>query len=331
MLSKQNTLQIRGGAIIMMVAYHLCGCPERYNEVHPEWYGSPITKALVLCVPIYLFLSGYGLQCGGAFGLEKLWKRLRKLYQTFWWVFIPFVSVGMFVGYYSLPSSVSDFLMNFWGLTYQYNAEWWFFCIYLGQLLGFLLLSRLNVRWYYYLLIMISIFGGSRFILNKAIDLNFWVEMFLIYLNIFMLGVFFSKFDVFKIVDSFLPKNKFWIMICGLVGVILSVVMRAYSPSVGIIELVSVPLFVWSINCFSDGLLILKSFFAFFGKHSTNLWLIHSFFIFYYLNHITFVCNSFIISFSIVMIQSLACSLILEYCKTKANFFVSLVKRHDEK
>ena len=146
-----------------------------------------------------------------------------------------------------------------------------------------------------------------------------------------MLGAFFSKFDVFKIMDSFLPNNKFWILICGLGGVILSVVMRAYSPSVGIIELVSVPLFVWSINCFSDGLLILKSFFAFFGKHSTNLWLIHSFFIFYYLNRITFVCNSFIISFSIVMIQSLACSLILEYCKIEANFFISLVKRHDEK
>ena len=49
----------------MMVAYHLCGCPERYNEVHPEWYGSPITKALVLCVPIYLFISGYGYCVAG--------------------------------------------------------------------------------------------------------------------------------------------------------------------------------------------------------------------------------------------------------------------------
>lgn len=331
MLSKQNTLQIRGGAIIMMVAYHLCGCPEIYNEVHPEWYGSPITKALVLCVPIYLFLSVYGLQCGGAFGFEKLWKRLRKLYQTFGWVFIPFVSVGMFVGYYSLPSSVSDFLMNFLGLTYRYNAEWWFFCIYLGQLLGFLLLSRLNVRWYYYLFIMILLFVGSRFILKSPIDFNFWMEMFLIYVNVFMLGAFFSKFDVFKILDDKLPDNKLFILMCGIFGCVLSIIIRAYSPSVGIVELFSVPLFVWGIKCISDRISEIRCVFSFLGKHSTNLWLIHSFFIFYYLNYITFACNSFIISFSIVMIQSLVCSLILEYCKTKANFFISLVKRHDEK
>ena len=314
----------------MMIAYHLCGCPERYNEVHPDWYGNQIAKALVLCVPIYLFISGYGLQCGGTFGIEKLWKRLKKLYATFWWVFVPFVCVGIFVGYYHIPNSIPDFLMNFMGLTYRYNTEWWFLGIYLGQLLGFLLLSRLNVRCFYYLFIMFLLFVGSRFILKSAIEMNFWIEMFLIYLNIFMLGVFFAKFDVFKNLGKFLPPKN-WILICGLGGVIMSVVLRAYSPSVGIVELISVPLFVGSVNCLSDRLSIIKTIFSFLGKHSTNLWLIHSFFIFYYLNHITFVCNSFIISFLLVMIQSLACSFILEYCKTKANFFVSLVKRHDDK
>ena len=235
----------------------------------------------------------------------------------------------LFVGYYPIPISVSDFFMNFFGLTYRYNSEWWFFCIYLGQLFGFLLLSRLNVRWFYYLSIMIILYVGSRFILKSSVEMNFWVEMFLIYLNIFMLGVFFSKFDVFKNLDKFLPKNKFRILICGLGGVILSVVLRAYSPSVGIIELVSVPLFVWSINCFSNRFYIIKTLFSFLGKHSTNLWLVHSFFIFYYLNNITFICNSFVVSFFLVMIQSLACSFILEYCKTIANLL--LIKRHDYK
>lgn len=316
----------------MMIAYHLCGCPERYEGVvHPDWYGNLITKALVLCVPIYLFISGYGLQCGGSFGIGKLLKRLKKLYSTFWWVFIPFVSVGMFVGYYPIPISASDFFMNFLGLTYRYNSEWWFFCIYLGQLLGFLLLSHLNVRWFYYLPIMILLFVGSRFVLNSSVKMNFWLEMFLIYLNIFMLGVFFARFDVFKNIDIFLPKNKLWVLICGLGGVILSVVLRAYFPSVGIVELISVPLFVWSVNCFSDRLSIIKSIFSFLGRHSTNLWLVHSFFIFYYLNYATFVCNSFVVSFLLVMIQSLACSFILEYCKTKADILMLLVKRHDEK
>lgn len=47
MLTRKNTLQIKGGAIIMMIAYHLCGCPEIYNEMHPNRYGSPIRKPMV--------------------------------------------------------------------------------------------------------------------------------------------------------------------------------------------------------------------------------------------------------------------------------------------
>lgn len=315
MLSKQNTLQIKGGAIILMIAYHLCGCPEQINGVHPNWYGNQITRALVLCVPIYLFLSGYGLQCGGKFGIEKLWKRIKKLYVIFWWVFVPFVSVGIVVGYYSIPNSISDFLLNFFGVVYKYNSSWWFFCIYIGQLFGFLLISRLNVRWFYYMFIMIIIFLGSRFILKSAVELNLWVEMFLIYLNIFMYGIFFSKFDVFGYLDKSLPKKQIFIFLEGLGCVILSVVFRAYFPSVGIAEFISVPLFVWGVNLFSESFSLIKRILSFFGMHSTNLWLIHSFFIFYYLSYVTYLCNSFIISFLFVIIQSLACSFILEYCK----------------
>ena len=325
MLSKQNTLQIKGGAIIMMIAYHLCGCPELYNEMHPNWYGNSLTKALVLCVPIYLFISGYGLQCGGTFCIEKLTKRLKKTYGAFWWVFIPFVSIGMLVGYYPLPISISDFLMNLFGFTYQYNAAWWFLGIYIGQLIGFLFLSRLNVRWYYYLFIMILLFVGSRFILKSPIDFNFWMEMFLIYLNVFMLGAFFSKFDVFKILDDKLPDNKLFILMCGIFGCVLSIIIRAYSPSVGIVELFSVPLFVWGIKCISDRISEIRCVFSFLGKHSTNLWLIHTFFINYYLNAITFVCNSFIISLSLVIVQSLMCSLVLEYFKMKVSILLKRV------
>lgn len=64
MLTKQNTLEIKGVAILCMIFYHLFGFAERLPiENIQSWIGSPVTKAFQICVPIYLFMSGYGLQC----------------------------------------------------------------------------------------------------------------------------------------------------------------------------------------------------------------------------------------------------------------------------
>ena len=45
-----------------MVLFHLFGFPERI-PTSVQWMGMPIIKALQICVPIYLFMAGYGLQC----------------------------------------------------------------------------------------------------------------------------------------------------------------------------------------------------------------------------------------------------------------------------
>ena len=47
----------------------------------------------------------------------------------------------------------------------------------------------------------------------------------------------------------------------------------------------------------------------FFGKHSMNLWLVHSFFIFYFLNDISFITNNPLVMF----ITVLGCSFAMFY------------------
>ena len=318
MLSKTNTLQVKGSAILMMIIYHLWGCPQKYEAFHPNWYGHPITKALVLCVPIYLFLSGYGMQCGGVFDIKKMYKRISKLYISFWLVFIPFVTLGTIIGYYHKPTSIYEFLNNFLGITYYYNAEWWFFCIYIGQLFAFIFLSRLKIKWYSYLGLMIAVFLVTRAILKTQVDLNFWFEMLLTYLNIFMLGCFFSKYDLFS--DNLRMKNLNIFLkytICVMM-IIVSIILRAYSPSVGVVELVSVPLFVWAV-CNISEIRSLGRLFVYFGKHSMNLWLLHSFFIFYYLNNLTFISYNPFVQLFLVVAQALICSIAIEYIKTKVS------------
>ena len=55
----------------------------------------------------------------------------------------------------------------------------------------------------------------------------------------------------------------------------------------------------------------------FFGKHSMNHWLVHSFFIFYFLNDISFITNNPLVMFITVLGCSLLCSIIIELIQSK--------------
>lgn len=61
--TKENSLEVKGVAILLMLAFHLFGFPERIPVISIEWIGSPVIKAFQICVPLFLFLGGYGLEC----------------------------------------------------------------------------------------------------------------------------------------------------------------------------------------------------------------------------------------------------------------------------
>lgn len=321
MLSKEDTVNIKGAAILMMVAYHLIGCPQKLAEPHPEWFGHPITQAGVLCLPIYVFLSGYGLQCGGAMDIRRLLSRLWKLYTAFWWIAVPFIGLGIAIGYYTMPSS-DGIILGFLGLDYRYNDTWWFFSIYIGQLTGFLAIGRIKTTMCRYAILMAMIFVTTRVILKLDIEV-FMLRMFLIYVNIFMLGCFFAIYDVFgtvnqhihRIMKKLIRENIMMKLIYAAGGVTVALLLRAYFPVVGFAELIAVPLFVWSAYLASTAGGTIYHTMNLFGRHSTNIWLIHAFFIYYYLNGITFVTGNPLVMFLTVVCCSMLCSVCIEHIK----------------
>ena len=61
-MTRQQSIYLKGWAVLFMMFLHFSGMsnPEyRYN-----WYGSDYAGAFQICVPIFLFLSGYGLMAG---------------------------------------------------------------------------------------------------------------------------------------------------------------------------------------------------------------------------------------------------------------------------
>ena len=317
-LTKDHSKQIKGAAILCMVLFHLFGFPERI-PTSAWWMGMPIIKALQICVPIYLFMAGYGLQSAAIKG-KVTWriigKRLKKLYLSFWWVAVPFITIGCIIGYYAFNAETVFY--NLLGLTASCNGEWWFFSLYAELLVLFYFISKIKLGWKGYLLLMLGLLIFTRALngvlrLDDGIIVERHLKMLLIDLNVFMLGCFFAKFDIF----GWLNEQYFWLYKKTWLAplfILIPILVRAYLPLIGITELLIVPIFcIGIVNICKTGGKIL----FFFGKYSTNLWLIHSFFIFYFLNGIYFVTNNPFVIFITVLGCSLTCSIIVEFMKSK--------------
>ncbi|WP_410549074.1 hypothetical protein [Bacteroides caecigallinarum] len=189
-------------------------------------------------------------------------------------------------------------------------------------LLLFYFINRLNVKWKCYIGIMLLALIVCR-LMNKFLPLDDYgiigrhIKMIIIDVNIFMMGCFFSKYDVFNVIINKIDKYRMGAIAC-LVSLIVPILVRAYIPMIGITELIFVPIFIIGI-VYICKFRFISNYLEFLGKHSMNLWLIHSFFIYYFLNGITFIYDSPIVMFIIVTVLSLTCSLIIEYSKKIIN------------
>ncbi len=145
-MSKDQSLQLKGIAIAMMLFLHLFNTMERVEEcttLIPFFNGRPLVYVLArvcgLCVPIFLFISGYGLAHSQRFDTLTLLRRLRRVLTRYWLVFAIFIPVGCLLQPQHYPGSALECLLNVLTLSDSYNGEWWF-------LLPYILLLALS-RW----------------------------------------------------------------------------------------------------------------------------------------------------------------------------------------
>lgn len=136
-LSKQDTIAIKGIAILLMLWHHLFLSTVEYGV----WANS-FSSIAKLCVALFLFVSGYGLTKQYA-KLEKpylkntvkfLALRYLKFFLPYWFCFAIIVAVGNAFGYGfadAYPPSRNTqkcFLLDIWGQNgyASYLPTWWF-------------------------------------------------------------------------------------------------------------------------------------------------------------------------------------------------------------
>lgn len=299
-MDKSTSLELKGLAILFMLFLHLFNTEERVNECITFlylWNGKPLVLALsriaAFCVPIYIFIGGYGygtIHIDNKLNIRNNLKRVIKLYINYWIIFFPFIMLGSVFRPDYYPQNVTAFFQNLCGYSCSYNKEWWFLFPYIV----IILLSPLLFRLITYkdenegyrvggktlsLFLFIYIISEA---LSKCISLEISNSLLLFQIfNILKLSFVFVWAAAFAI-NGWIKDLSIWIrqhhINSGLSLTAICIIRMCLGPSFlnMFFVLLCIPLYL-NIN----RLPIVKKILKFFGKHSTNMWLCHTFFAYY--------------------------------------------------
>lgn len=297
MLAKQETLQLKGAAILIMVFLHLFNRASNVDLCDSFFFinGVPLVSLLskftMICVSLYLFLSGYGLYI--TFQKEvnlHPWKRILKLYINFWIVFLVFIFWGSWLRPDLYPGNWVSFLNNLTGWDTTYNEEWWFLFPYVLLVLSSKFIFSIIKRFCFFKLVLIigCVFIFSYFI--TWLNIHYWhvsryLHMLILYISLlssFSIGAIFVKYDIDSQLRERFPIRSIYSNILAILVFILLLALRIMSP-IDTVNIIYLVLFVswfivirkarWVIWCLEK-----------LGEQSTNMWLVHTFFC-YYLFH----------------------------------------------
>lgn len=298
MLTKSESLQLKGAAILIMVFLHLFLNPSNVALCHNFIFlggGKPIVSQLVkftgICVGLYLFLSGYGLYITYQRNPNiQPCKRIVKLYLNFWIVFAIFISLGAWLYPNRYPGSWTAFLNNVTGWHTTYNGEWWFLFPYVLLVLSakwiFRVINRLDFVKLVLLVGAIFVVSYLTIWLNRSYlythQLAYMPILYVSTLSSFAIGAIFVKYDIADQLRERIPIRSIGSNILAILVFILLLALRAMCP-IDAVNIIYLVLFVswfivirkarWVIWCLEK-----------LGGQSTNMWLVHTFFC-YYLFH----------------------------------------------
>ncbi|MBP1949029.1 acyltransferase family protein [Virgibacillus litoralis] len=293
--SKRDMKMLQGVAILFMLSLHLFARKDINGlyETYPMINDIPLIYYIGLfgdaCVPIYLFVSGYGLSISLAKGnvLNKNIKRILKLLINFWIILFLFMGIGFLIGKMeAFPGGISQFLLNFSLLSNSYNGAWWYLQTYVLLVIMAAPLIKLVKRNNTIIVLMVS---GFIYLITYIQRIKFVIEFdstILTMLNnatvllgtsqlAFIIGIIFAKEQIYSKLNNTFNDIKFKNTLCVL-GVIILVIFHGIFETMFVAPFTAI-LFI-CIFCLMDKKESVQKGFAFFGRHSLNIWLTHMFF-----------------------------------------------------
>ena len=311
--SRTDTKIIKGVAILLMLLHHLWAFPDRIvgGELNTA-FGLNYTQFFgtfgKICVSLFFFLGGYGIYMQSKKRGFTIISSIKRLYSSYWKVFLIFIPLA-FLFFRHQPEYCADasvyarydvisaksIITDFFGGTSKLNGEWWFLGSYLIAIASFPLFKKIFSKLDNYKAVLLVI-ATNIFMANIApaigqnIDLGQPIGSF-IYRNFlcqpgefyscFFMGMLFAKNDWMVKLRTKLAQNfKINFFTSSLALALLILLRQTVTGSS--LDIIQIPLFIILSLEVIYRIPLLPKILGSFGKHSTTMWLTHSFCCYYF-------------------------------------------------
>lgn len=288
-MTKQDSLLIKGLAILMMLFLHLFNSIENCNLASPLIMIGDVPLIFYLTracgpVPIFMFVSGLGLyisyKSSPQLFKKKNLKRLLKLYIHFWLILSIFLIIGHMFNPKLYPGSFIELVKNYSSIYYTYNSTYWFLAPYTLIALSSIYIFNIIDKMPYLLTLAIAYIINlcTSYIISRYGKLylfdNVWAYTPILYFHLlfpFVLGVICVKTGFWGIIEILKTKVNGYFLWFILVLLILLRCMVA-SSAFHTFFVFFVIIFFVSAPKFG----IIENLFVKLGNHSMNMWFIHA-------------------------------------------------------
>ena len=315
-LTPDDTKIMKGIAIICMLLHHLWFFPNRIpGGAFPSLFNIFNIPAVSyfgifgkICVPMFFFFGGYGVYKSSFGKPYDIVGRLKRLYFAYWKVFLVFVPIGFLFFSSQTPYcmdpfiytrfdnfALREFFSNFIGFTSTYNREWWFLISYVFALVTFpfvrLIINRHSARVNIFIAILVSlmfahIFPGLKRVEalgtlgNSHMYLRFFCQI-APYAACFWMGAVVARNGLLDRLNNSAKQHGLLSPLTDIAIWCLVIVMR--QNEVGdIFDIFFIPVLTVASMDLLSHIKFLKKGIWYIGRQSTSMWLIHSFFCYYF-------------------------------------------------
>ncbi len=304
-MTKKQSKMMYGVAILLMLYHHVFGVPEMlgcdYYSVLGWNMGSRTFEQLIawfgkICVAIYAFISGYGLQkaCSERYALpfraaiKQDYFYCMRHYFLFickvWLVFFIIMPIG--VAFHNLRfDNVWDFILCMFGFKPEkISGQWWYIRNYTAWLylfpLGNALFRKYCKKEILYKIIVLLILGITAIIMYITKTTRIFV--FNVATIAFVEGFLVSRYFIFERLDHILKKHKTEVGIgCLCLTIVIRMLCSTYA-SYSLIDIILISFFMYGCCRLGEILPNEARAMEWLGKYPLYMWLIHPFFCFTY-------------------------------------------------
>lgn len=303
--TKQKSIEAKGMCIIVMMIHHLFAFPDRLDYLFDNRYLVRLGQECGIVVGLYVFISGYGLALTHL-SVKTLLRKIWSLWKNYSYIFFIFVPIGFLLGVYKFD--FIEFLSNLFFVKSSYNHEWWFLGLYVKLILLSYLLKQVKNN---VVLCILSTILMIMPVLFRVSDFEILPLDLSIYLPVFMLSFSVSRLSLFERVGSLccycIHGNFLRVLCCLLIAFYIGHCFIGFK---------FLQYFFWflafSLIKFPDRF---SSLLRFLARHSINMWLIHTFYCYYFFKCFFVAVSNPMIAFILLLAISLVTSILIERIK----------------